>query len=150
MLTRAKGVAMIQPDYVKMFDLKPEEYALKILVCAEQQTEIALSHCTFIEPALPRDISFDDHSFDLVLCPNASALDEKALLELTRIGGEVRVFPVIDEDIQSLDKIGAIIQFLQQQQMGTELRHLTLPFGHSQVMLRIWGHACQVTEKQAR
>jgi hypothetical protein len=141
---------MVQSDYVKMFELKPEEYALKILVCAEPQTEKILSQCTFVGPDLLSCLSFDDYSFDLVLCPKMSTLDEKALLELTRVGGEIRIFPVIEERTQSIDRIGAIIQFLQQQQMDTELRHLTMQEGHSNVMLRIWGQACRVTEKQAK
>lgn len=144
---------MASNDYQQMFDLKPAECSLKILICAADKEATHLAHASYVDPTLLPDLPFEDQSFDLVLCPSvlliheAGSLEEadrKALLELARVGGEVRVFPLVDEAGQPTHYLGSLVHSLQQAGMGIELRQVAMETEGANAMLRFWKDTCLV------
>lgn len=142
-------------DYQKMFDLKPAECGLKILICTKNKEESQLLRVRFVDPILLPHLPFEDQSFDLVLCPSVLLVhemgsleeaDKKALLELARVGGEVRVFPLVDKAGQPTYYLGSLMHALQQEGMGIELRHVIADPHGSNAMLRFWKDVCTVSK----
>ncbi len=69
--------------------------------------------------------------------------DLKALMELARVAGEVRVFPLVDDEGKPASSLGPLIQALQQKGFGVELKQT----GGAQAkkgtaLLRLWNESC--------
>ncbi len=144
---------MSNDAYNEMFDLKPEERILKILICTKNKFETHLPQVEFADPKQLPHLSYHDHSFDLVLCSDVlfvnqdTELEEaarKTLMELARVGSEVRVFPVVDDTGQPSRYLGSLVQSLQLKGMGVELRHIEMDATGSNAMLRFWSDTCLV------
>lgn len=150
MAKKEKADAM---DYVQMFDLKPAEQILHILVCADSQSKIALPKVECVMPHVLPHLPFSDQSFDLVLCPNVLFTDNElqtehfaheALLELSRVASEVRVLPLVDKQGMPSKYFGSVLQRLQERGIGMELRHVQAKTGEASAMLRLWNTDCTV------
>jgi len=144
---------MDKTDYAKMFDLKPQEWPLRILICASKERQVKLPHVAFVDPKTLLHLSFADQSFDLVLCPNilfivddlgAEGFHQKALKELIRVGSEVRVLPMVGETGEPVRYLGRVIQSLQEQKLGVELRQMSIGERNKNAMLRFWNTTCVV------
>lgn len=146
---------MDRTDYAQMFDLKPEECKLRILICATKSLQPKLSHVEFVDPkSLAPQLPFADQSFDLVLCPNilfmndtheAPTFHQEVLTELSRIGTEVRVLPLVDLAGKPAQYLGSVIQMLQERGLGVELRQIQINIGEEiNAMLRLWNVTCVV------
>ena len=141
-------------DYTQMFDLKPEECKLRILICATKIPQPKLLHVEYADPKSLAQLPFADQSFDLVLCPNVLFIDSKSdalafhqevLAELSRVGTEVRILPLVDPKGRPAQYLGSVIQSLQEQGLGVELRQIQINIGEGiNAMLRLWNIACTV------
>lgn len=146
-------------DYVQIFDLKPNELALKILVCSKENTQkessqSELPSVEFVEPQHLQDCPYPDQHFDLVLCSNilftnSNNADEAfhlaVLMELMRVGSEVRVYPLVNQKGEPAKYLGSVIQSLQEKGIGAELRQVPgLGKDSLNAMLRLWNPACLV------
>lgn len=140
-------------DYAEMFDLKPEEKTLRILICANPTMKTHLAKVQFIDPALLLKSKFADQSFDLVLYPNILFMQDepdlknfirKTLLELVRIGNEVRILPLVDQSGLPSPQLGGVLKTLQVEGIGTEVRQVLAAEHHLTAMLRLWHTTCQV------
>lgn len=142
-------------DYIQMFDLTSEERLLKILICATVETTKQLPKVEFVDPAFLPTIPYLNQSFNLALCPNilfsdkhshTKAFHVAALLELARVGSEVRVFPLVDKVGVPAKYLGSVIQILQEKGLGVELRQVdtSTQARHPNAMLRLWNPACVV------
>lgn len=150
-------------DYAQEFDLKPEELALKILICTEvnkqSSTEQLLpTTVEYINSKQLQNKGFPDQSFDLALCTDflfANGEEDQAvylstLLELVRVASEVRVFPLVNQKGEPSQYLGAVIQALQEKGMGVEVRQvMDTKQGSSNAMLRIWNPACLINNAEA-
>lgn len=149
---------MDKMDYIQMFDLKPEELSLQILICSTKDFPTQLQHATFIKPEKLPILPFSDQSFDLVLClkvlfindNDTESFHQAVLMELARVGGEVRVSPVMSSAGVPSKYLGPVIQALQEKGLGVELRHVdtTVDKGSS-AMLRLWSPDCLIAKHQA-
>src|SRR5262249_29885860 len=138
---------MDKADYAQMFDLKPQECNLRILICTKKEPQLKLSHVEFVDPKTLPHLSYADHSFDLVLCPNvlfnvnnieAEKFHQEVLTELARVGNEVRVLPLVDETGRPAQYLGSVLQALQEQGLDVELRQIQIKVGAGiNAMLRI-------------
>ena len=154
---------MSKMDYAKIFNLKPEESTLHILVCvsskgknAEDLSHTDLPRAEFINAALLPNLPFRDQNFDLVLCHHAlfkendlhaEEFDKKALIELARVGSEVRILPVVGLNGSPSQYLGPLIQNLQEQGIGIELRQVQINQEEkAQAMLRLWNATCEVSD----
>ena len=145
---------MDEMDYAKIFDLKPEERELHILICAKPESQANLPHAEFVDQGDLRHLSYAEQSFDLVLCPNVLFVQnhihsedyhQQVLKELARVGGEVRVYPLVDKEGKPSQYLGLVIQGLQEGGFGVELRQIqTGDKSQANAMLRLWNPACVV------
>ena len=142
-------------DFAQMFGLKPEECKFHILICAPITPQPNLPHVEFRDPNALRHLPFSDQSFDLVLCPNILFMDaanhdvlafhQEVLAELSRVGAEVRVLPLVNSVGKPAQYLGSVVQSLQEQGLGVELRQIQLNTGEeANAMLRLWNIACVV------
>ncbi len=142
-------------SYAEIFDLNPEERNLHILVCALKDKEVDIPRLEYVDPSVLPHLPFSDHSFDLVLCPNvlfnnktgqSDAYIRAVLEELARVGGEVRVLPLVDAAGKPSEHLGAVIMSLQERGMGVELRQVRTKELNRipNAMLRVWNAACLV------
>jgi hypothetical protein len=148
-------------DYVNAFNIKSEETDLHILICVPMQSNDVLLNAEFLDPKLlaKLPLSYADQQFDLVLVGNilfgesqsqSEDSQEEILLELIRVGTEVRVFPLVHQDGQPSDHLGRVTQILQKQGLSIELRQvLSENKGTLNAMLRIWNTTCQVKKKES-
>lgn len=142
-------------DYIQMFDLKPEEWLLKILICAAVEATDQLPKAEFVDPTLLPTLPYSDQIFNLALCPNVLFSDKNphteafhvaTLLELARVGSEVRIFPLVDKAGAPAKYLGSVIKALQEKGLGVELRQVDASpkTEHPNAMLRLWNPACVV------
>jgi hypothetical protein len=99
------------------------------------------------------EFPFADHQFDIALCSDllfhtqarSGYSAEKFLSELCRVALEVRAFPLLDETGAISQELGPILQVLQLNNFGVEIRAVTYEEqkGHN-AMLRIWNKECAV------
>ncbi len=146
---------MNREEYIQEFDLGPQELKLRLLDCSVGRQEDPNLNIVFIDPkkTLPK-LSFDNESFDLALCGdylfagNETLTDPfhvQALIELARVATEVRVVPIVDKQGQPSKHLGPVLQVLQEQGFGVEVRQVkstTQNNGHP--LLRVWNEACKV------
>lgn len=90
--------------------------------------------CRYLCESLP-SLSFGDNEFDLALCSHflflyteQLSLDfhKKAVLEMCRVAGEVRIFPLIDLDLNKSGHIRSICSELNQS--GRTVEILKVPY----------------------
>jgi hypothetical protein len=100
-------------------------------------------------------LPFADASFDLVLsthfflqdsAPYSLEWQAQMIVELCRVGRELRIFPLVDERGEAAQGLGGLMQLLQQQhQLGVEVRQVDYHFvPHDNAMLRVWPLACEL------
>jgi hypothetical protein len=142
-------------DYLQKFEVTEAESKLRILICCPKPIEEIGTHLNYQwaeAKQLPK-LAFPDQSFNLALCcdilfidPAHSTLDLlDVLTELARIAGEVRVYPVIDEQGNPSQHLGPVLQALQQKNYGVELRGIKSdPSLTKGALLRLWNPSCAV------
>lgn len=101
-------------------------------------------------PGLP----YQDHHFEMALCSDlffnemftANETWQSMLNELLRVALEIRIFPLLDEKGQATPILGPLILYLQERQLGVEVREV--PYNMKKggnAMLRVWSQQCLVT-----
>ena len=88
----------------------------------------ATSEC-YATGALPT-LPFADNAFDLILCSHLlftysgqldGAFHQQAILEMSRVGGEVRIFPVVEINRKPSCHLPGLQDFLEERSILTEL-----------------------------
>ena len=106
----------------------------------------------YVQASLPY-LPFENHQFKLVLCSYFLFVSSKltqefhvdSLLELCRVGGEVRVFPVLNSEGYISELLGPVMLLLQMKGYGVELREVKYHFQkNGNAMLRVWQNKCEV------
>jgi len=162
-------------DYLEQFDVTDKESQLSILICDPEPVPVAanmiwvdpkqlLKPSQFSQSSQSSEPSsssqssqhahhFKDQTFNLTLCGHFlflnGHLSEKdhldTLLELIRISSEVRVAPLLDLHGQPSKHLGPILQALQEQGYGVELREIkSNQKPHKEALLRLWNATCTV------
>lgn len=160
---------------LQSFDLKKEDLALHILYCSEDTSsnsitsksinniigkedavdkQGAASNIVIVEASKLPHLPFPDHSFDLALCSHflfidSDKLNEKfhieALMELTRVASEVRVYPLMDKQGRPSVHLGPILKTMQEKGLGVELKHVAIDNTEKgNALLRIWNQSCDI------
>jgi hypothetical protein len=105
----------------------------------------------YLAAALP-DLPFSDRSFDLALCSHflflyseaLSAEDHvRAVLELCRVAGEVRVFPLLEMSGERSRHVGAVIEALERRGLRVRIEGVPYEFqkGGNEMMRITHRHA---------
>jgi len=90
----------------------------------------------YIDAALPT-LPFDNHAFDLALCSHylflySDFVDESehlaGLLELCRVAGEVRVYPLLSLDGSRSKHLDAVVKSLKNRNIDVSLQAVTYQF----------------------
>ncbi len=99
-------------------------------------------------------LPFADFTFDLVVSAHfflqeseCYSLDWQAqmIAELCRVGRELRIFPLVNEQGDTTAMLGPLMQLLQQQKIGVEIREVDYHFvPNDNAMLRVWPLSCQL------
>lgn len=146
---------MDEKEYLEQFGLSSKEMRLHILQCGIEPLKKQVANIETVNPSELTELPFEDQSFDLALCSHVLFLDKeqtekgfdlKALMELARVAGEVRVFPLVDEEGKPVSGLGPLIQALQQKGFGVELKQ-TGGAGDASAkkgtaLLRLWNESC--------
>lgn len=94
-----------------------------------QDFETGLSEGRYLNAALP-DLPFEDHNFDLALCSHFLFLYSiqldfdfhlKALIELSRVAQEVRIYPLLDLSHQPSKHLPPIQSCLKEHGLNAEM-----------------------------
>lgn len=128
-----------------------------------QQRDIATVFCLDFEKGLKEQryrtdalphLSFDDFQFSLALCANfifdGMGADDpdfqiKAIKELCRVGGEARIYPLLNKSGEISPHLGTVIAALQQAEYGVEIRKVPYEFfKHGDAMLRVFSRSCRL------
>ncbi len=148
---------MDETSMLEIFDLKPEEAALRLLYCGPDLNPKLPIHidnqAVVIDPKLLSRLPFPDQAFDLALCehclflhhaelPETLEFQLQALMELVRVASEVRIIPLVDKQGQPFKDLGHILQALQERSIGVELRDIKQ--GKGGALLRLWSPVCVV------
>lgn len=98
----------------------------------------------------------NDFAFDLALCShylfaNDPTQDKSfhldAIVELTRVAKECRIFPLCDREGQISTLIGPLLMELNQLNLGVEVRQVPYQLqDNGNAMLRVWAKQCDVPE----
>lgn len=165
---------MDDSDYIKFFDLKPTELSLKILICLQEQANLSKSEdlSTAQISKLPNakiitaeklsqlPLPFTDQQFELILAKDllsSPAFSLDLMLELLRVGSELRIFPLAELDKRDQNQnqnqnlkleiahyklLGGILKTLQERSYGVEIREVqTMP---GVALLRLWNPTCAI------
>lgn len=99
-------------------------------------------------------LPFADFNFDLVISAHfflqesdCYSLDWQVqmIVELCRVGRELRIFPLVNERGETATMLGPLMQALQQRQIGVEIREVNYHFvPNDNAMLRVWPLSCQL------
>ena len=101
-------------------------------------------------------LPFKDFSFDMALCPhylfgNRSEQELEfhmaAILEMSRVANEVRIFPLITSAGEISPLLGPVMLQLEQQNFGVEVREVSFSFRkNANAMLRVWAQECVLAD----
>lgn len=106
----------------------------------------------YVSYALPK-LPFKDNQFNLALCAHLLFMTPeldlqfhlKSILEMCRVAGEARIFPLIDEAGEPSPLLPPVMLSLQQQNYGVEVKHVSYEFQKgANAMLRVWSQECEV------
>lgn len=136
-----------QTDYIWDYYQSPKnlvQVRLKAMNHFLQDFEQHKNSKRYVTGLLP-DIPFENCSFDLVLCSHllftySEQLDEefhqKSALEMCRVGKEVRIFPVLENNSKISRHLDRVIQYLQKRNVKTEILSVDYEFqkGGSQML----------------
>ncbi|MDF1653752.1 MAG: hypothetical protein P1U34_01460 [Coxiellaceae bacterium] len=100
-------------------------------------------------PGLP----YDDNEFELVISSHWLFSDHpdsyyqmQTVKEMLRVGGEVRIFPVLDHTGEVSPSLGPLMMQLQQEGIGVEVREVKFALQQQgNAMLRVWAKECKVS-----
>lgn len=159
---------MKKDHYLEQFGLTNEDSNLRILDCSHHPLSLDSSkaqklsgrqNIQSVDPKQLPTLPFADQTFDLVLCANVlfvgSNLTENehvnAILELARVGSELRIAPVTDEKGSPSSYLGPVIQALQLKGFGVELSQATRQEGNKgNAVLKIWQESCALKFNRIR
>lgn len=147
---------MEEKEYLEQFGLSPKEMKLHILQCGSEPLKKQSRNIESVKPSELAELPFDDQFFDLALCSHVlfktskNDFDLKALMELARVAGEVRVFPLVDDEGKPSSSLGPLIQALQQKGFGVELKQTVgaskegaaKEIAKGTALLRLWNESC--------
>lgn len=151
---------MDHTEYMDVFELTTQDVESQILEygCVVSTTQLSWPEfkqpVTRCEPIHEGVLPFTDFTFDLALCPHYLFADDGTLcvdthlqliFELARVAKEVRIYPVINNDLPS-PILGPVLLGLQKENYGVEVRDVTSslqPNGNA--MLRVWAQQCHVS-----
>lgn len=150
--TTYAGLRQRPYDYVwKRFTSPGQYYHLRQLATERFFTDLpfGIEEKRYLNESLPT-LSFQDYQFDLVLCayPAYSTQESAdfyidALCELCRVGGEVRIFPLLTSHPDVAKLLGPVMLGLQQRNYGVEIRQVAYEFQQGvNAMLRVWSQEC--------
>jgi hypothetical protein len=141
-------------QYLCQFGLQSEDLKLKILNCSSDNI-LTEKTVTLVNPTLLPYLPYPDQFFDLVLCDHflfieSEQLTEKfhldTLVELSRIGTEIRIYPLMDKQGDPSIHLGPMLQALQQKGLGVELRHVDIEMNaEGNALLRLWNRSCVIS-----
>ncbi|MBN1763671.1 MAG: hypothetical protein JW860_00290 [Sedimentisphaerales bacterium] len=107
--------------------------------------EVGREEGRYLPASLPQ-LPFAGRQFDLALCSHFLFLytgqltlefHQRAILEMCRVAGQVRIFPLVDLDINRSAYIEPIISEFEKQGLCVEIRHVPYEFqrGGNQMMI---------------
>lgn len=140
-------------NYLKIFDLKPSEAALKILICTKDKVDTELNNIQKADLKTLPQLPYSDQSYDLALCSQILFLDDanytenfcvELLVELCRVANEARVWPVMNNHGHPSLYLGPVLKILQEKAFGVELKQVNEATHPGEALLRVWNPACKV------
>lgn len=100
--------------------------------------------------------NLQDYSFDLALITHhlfvnygdkGASEHVELILEMIRVAGEVRIFPLLNKYGQVSQLLGPVMQMLQQKDIALEVRQVASQLQKAgNAMLRAWAVKCDVSE----
>ena len=140
--------------YLQQFGITEAESKVRILNCNPESTG-STPNMEWVDPSQLPKLTFADHSFNLALCSKvlfmdltrSEAFQLESLIELTRVAGEVRVFPIVNDNGHPSVYLGPVLQALQEKGFGVELREIkadpnTRKAAEKGALLRVWNPSC--------
>lgn len=105
----------------------------------------------YVAGVLP-ELSFKDNQFNLTLCayflfmtPHSLQFHINAIKEMCRVGGECRIYPLMNDKGEPSELLAPIVLILQQNNFGIEIKQISYEFQKgANAMLRVWSQACEV------
>lgn len=139
---------MEEKEFLNNFNVSEDESKLKILSCSKQP--LTKSHLIWVDKNKLPHLDFKDQSFNLALCEDLLFTEPKqndqfyldSLLELARVAGEVRVYPLLDKQGLPSIHLGPVLQALQEKGIGVELKEIKTSKEGKAALLRIWNPSC--------
>lgn len=148
-------------DILNTFQLAQKQTKLKVLVCSGQTLPQAPSDKITVLQAphgLP-GLSYPDQSFHQAICADflftfSDLLSEdfhvESLLAFCRVATEVQVYPLIDRFGEPSVHLGAVLQRLQAEGLGAEIKSIQNPvLSTNNALLRLWTETCVVKKKKS-
>jgi len=142
--------------FIWTYETSPEALMSKQRTMAEiflKDFEKGFAEKRYIPDALP-NLSFSDYQFTLALCANFlfdgpyhHDLDFqlKAIKEMCRVSRETRIFPLLNDNGDISENLGAIMAALQAEDYGVEIREVAFQLQkNGNAMLRIWANKCHL------
>lgn len=138
---------------IAMFELKPEESALKILLCTKEGSEKLLQNIQMADLATLPKLPYPTQGYDLALSAQILFNDKlsytenfhiELLMELCRVANEVRVCPVVNSEGEPSQYLGPVLKILQEKEFGVELTQANFAHKPHQALLRVWNPACDI------
>jgi hypothetical protein len=149
----------------KIFALPETSTELKILVCSGKMLPpskaLAQHGVTLLSPpyGLP-ELEYKKQTFHLALCSQflfwySDLLSEtfhvQSLMAFCRVATEVQVYPLIDRFGKPSLHLGNVLQRLQEQGIGAEIKSIVDPVeGSDNALLRLWTETCTVKPKKEK
>jgi hypothetical protein len=147
----------------KVFQLPSTSIGLKTLVCSgkvlpppspSSQHNFTLLSAPY---GLP-ELNYKNQAFHLALCSQflfwySDLLSEDfhvaSLKAFCRVATEVQIYPLIDRFGKPSGHLGKVLQRLQEQGIGAEVRSVAQPIqGSDNALLRLWTETCTVKPKK--
>lgn len=150
-MIKLKDEVMNIDSYTKIFDLSDADLN-KSLLCITENISANLSPCIsykqFVNDESKKQYKTDQ--FELALSVDLLLLGQTysesfylALIkEACRIAGEIRLFPIMDEEGKVVPMLGPMMISLQAQGYGVEVREVQNGNG---AILRVWKTQCEVS-----
>lgn len=145
-------------EYREMFALNDEDLAKKILACGLESASINadLHQLGWQVTSMDKLPQFKQFEFDLVLnsydlfvrqADKPVEFHVQAITEMSRVGKEVRIFPLLNERGEISPLLGPVLLALQQANFGVEVREVPYhAYENGNAMLLVWAKECHLGE----
>jgi hypothetical protein len=147
----------------KVFQLPSTSTGLKTLVCSGKALPAPKPSSQYIFTLLSApyglpELGYKNQSFNLALCSQflfwySDLLSEdfhvNSLKSFCRVATEVQIYPLIDRFGKPSLHLGNVLQRLQEEGIGAEIKSIAEPLqGSDNALLRLWTETCTVKPKK--